>query len=167
MEPRLKGLLWFYRIPVDDAEDIIQDSLMSYVFTSSPVNDPEAWLVGSLKNHCLMYWRKRRRNVYAAVDAALLDWLAQPMQPPQERADLLADLERLIDRLRPRYRNVLRLRFLLGYEPHEVAEKLGYSPASIGKITNRGIAALSRQLFLAGFGPGSDRPGPSRQPHRH
>jgi RNA polymerase sigma-70 factor (ECF subfamily) len=147
--PRLKGLLWSYRIPVDDAEDLLQDTFYSLVYSTHEINDPEAWLLGTLKRQCLMYWRKRRRSLYAAVDETLLEWLATPIAPPQEREQLLADLESLIERLPPKCRKVLRLRFQLGYEPQEVAEKLGYSSTSIGKITQRCLAALSHQMFLA------------------
>jgi RNA polymerase sigma-70 factor (ECF subfamily) len=147
--PRLKGLLWTYRIPTDDAEDLLQDTFFSLVYSTHQINDPEAWLIGTLKRQSLMYWRKRRRSLYAAVDETLLEWLATPMAPPQEREQLLADLESLIERLPPKCRKVLRLRFLFGYEPQEVAEKLGYSSTSIGKITHRCLAALSHQMFLA------------------
>jgi RNA polymerase sigma factor (sigma-70 family) len=149
VEPRLKGLLWTYRIPIDDAEDLIQDTFYSLVFSTHVINDTEAWLVGTLKRKCLMYWRKQRRNLYAAVDETLLEWLATPMAPPQEREQLLADLASLIERLPPKCRKVLRMRFLFGYEPQEVAEKLGYSSTSIGKVTHRCLAALSHQMFLS------------------
>jgi hypothetical protein len=46
---------------------------------------------------------------------------------------------------------VLRLRFRLGYEPTEVARMLGYRESSIGKITNRCLAALSRELLASGL----------------
>ncbi len=146
---RLKRLLWTYRIPADDAEDLLQDTFMSLIHSAHEVNDPEAWLLGTLKRQCLMYWRKRRRSLYAAVDETLLEWLATPMAPPQEREQLVADLASLIQRLPPKCRKVLRLRFLLGYEPQEVAEKLGYSSTSIGKVTHRCLAALSHQMFLS------------------
>ncbi len=149
VEPRLKGLLWFYRIPTDDAADLFQDTFYSLLYSAHEINDREAWLLGTLKRKCLMYWRQQRRSLYAAVDETLLDWLATPMAPPQEREQLIADLESLIERLPPKCRKVLRLRFLLGYEPQEVASQLGYSPASIGKITHRCLAALSHQMFLA------------------
>ncbi len=149
VEPRLKGLLWSYRIPTDDAADLFQDTFFSLLYSAHEVNDPEAWLLGTLKRKCLMYWRRRRRSLYDAVDETLLEWLAAPMAPPQEREQLLADLANLIERLPPKCRKVLRLRFLLGYEPQEVAQKLGYSSGSMGKTTHRCLAALSHQMFLS------------------
>jgi RNA polymerase sigma factor (sigma-70 family) len=152
VEPRLKRLLAFYRIPVADAEDLVQKTLLALLHRFETVRDPECWLMGTLKRHCLMYWRGQRRSLYRAVDSALLDWLAEPPAAPQERADLLADLENLIARLPERCRSLLRLRFRLGYEPPEVAAMLGYRASSIGKITTRCLAALNRELLASGMG---------------
>ena len=152
VEPRLKRLLASYRIPVADAEDLVQQALLALLYQWETVRDPECWLMGTLKRRCLMYWRGHRRRLYQAVDAAVLDWLAEPTAAPQERADLLADLDHLICKLPERCRSLLRLRFRLGYEPSEVAAKLGYRASSIGKITTRCLAALNRELLASGMG---------------
>jgi RNA polymerase sigma factor (sigma-70 family) len=149
VEPRLKRLLATYRIPSEDAEDVLQQSLLALLYQWERVRDPESWLFGTLRRHCLMYWRSQRRRIYSAVDSTLLEWLSEPMAPSQDRVDLLCDLEHLIDRLPSRCRLVLRLRFRLGYEPLEVARELGYRASSIGKITARCLAALSRELLAS------------------
>jgi len=151
VEPRLKRLLATYRIPSEDAEDVLQQALLALLYQWERVRDPESWLFGTVKRHCLMYWRKHRRRIYSAVDTAILEWLSQPIAPSQERADLLCDLENLIDRLPSRCRTLLRLRFRLGYEPLEVASKLGYRASSIAKVTTRCLAALSRELLASGL----------------
>ena len=115
------------------------------------MRDPESWLFGTVRRHCLMYWRTHRRRIYSAVDSTILEWLSEPIAPSQERTDLLCDLESLIQRLPTRCRSVLRLRFRLGYEPPEVARLLGYRESSIGKITTRCLAALSREMLASGL----------------
>lgn len=151
MEPRLKRLLGRYRIPVDDAEDVLHEAMLALLYRWDRVRDPESWLAGTLKRHCLMYWRKKRRQVDVAVDSTLLEWFSQPVAPSQERTDMLCDLDTLLERLPTRCRSLLRLRFLRGFEPIEIAVRLGYSPSSIGKITHRCLAALSRELLAAGL----------------
>ncbi len=151
VEPKLKRLLATYRIPSEDAEDVLQQALLALLYQWERVRDPESWLFGTVKRHCLMYWRMHRRRIYSAVDSTLLEWLSTPAAPSQEREDLLCDLENLIDRLPSRCRSLLRLRFRLGYEPLEVADKLGYRASSIGKITTRCLAALSRELLASGL----------------
>lgn len=151
VEPRLKRLLALYRIPSEDAEDVLQQALLALLYQWERVRDPESWLFGTVRRHCLMYWRTHKRRIYSAVDSALLEWLSTPIAPSQERTDMLCDLESLIERLPPRCRSVLRLRFRLGYEPPEVARMLGYRESSIGKITTRCLAALSREMLASGL----------------
>lgn|SRR6185369_424429 len=150
VEPKLKRVLSLYRIPGDDAEDVLQQTLLSLLYQWDRIRDPETWLLGTLKRHCLMYWRTHRRRIYSAVDSTILEWLSEPVAPSQERTDLQSDLENLIGRLPTRCRSLLQLRFH-GYETPEVAERLGYRSSSIGKITNRCLAALSRELLLEGL----------------
>ena len=151
IEPKLKRVLILYRIPGEDAEDVLQQALLTLLYQWERIRDPEVWLLGTLRRHCLMYWRTRRRSFCSSVDSTLLEWLSEPLAPPQERADLLSDLENLIGRLPTRCRSLLQLRFHLGYEPKEAAARLGYQPSSIGKVTNRCIEALGRELVEAGL----------------
>ncbi len=149
--PKLKRLLAAYRIPKADGEDILQQALLELLYQWEVVRDHKSWLFGTVRRKCLMFWRTNRRRIYSAVDATVLEWLSQPVAPSQERSDLLSELERLIERLPSRCRSLLRLRFQLGYEPMEVAQQMGYRPSSIAKITNRCIAALSRELVVSGL----------------
>jgi len=159
MEPGLKRLMASYRIPSEDAEDVLQQALLTLLYQWERVRDPESWLLGTLKRHCLMYWRMRRRRIYSAVDTALLEWLSVPVAASQERSDLLSELDSLIERLPSRCRSLLRLQFRLGIEPPEVASRLGYRPSSIGKITSRCLAALSREVLASGLAERFSEPG--------
>src|ERR1700761_8933405 len=119
VEPRLKRLLGAYHIPYEDADDVLQQTLLALLYQWDQVRDPEAWLLGTLKRHCLMYWRKHRRQLYSAVDSTILEWLSEPAEPPQERLHLIQDLKSLIERLPSRCRSLLEMRFQLGYDPSE------------------------------------------------
>lgn len=151
MEPRLRALLMAYRIPTEDAEDVLQQTLLALLYQWERVRDRECWLIGTLRRHCLMYWRLHRRRIYSAVDTTMLEWLSEPVSPSQERADFVSDLDNLLDRLPSRCRSLLRLRYRMGLEPAEIAKQLGYQASSIGKITTRCLAALSRELLAAGL----------------
>lgn len=150
IRPRLKTLFAHYKIPPQDTEDILQQALLALLYQRQTIRDPEAWLLGTLRNKCLLYWREQRRKLYDNVDAAVLECMAQPMAPAQEGADLRRDLENALELLPERCRSLLSLRYRHGYEPPELAERLGYSPASISKITTRCLAALTRQMVHRG-----------------
>jgi RNA polymerase sigma-70 factor (ECF subfamily) len=151
LQRRLERILFRYQIPPEDSEDVLQEAVLTLIYKRSKIRDPEAWLVATLRNRCLMYWRSKRSRLYDAVDMAILELVAKPEATPQERQEIQADLERAISELPDRCRSLLRLRYGLGYKPAEVAERMGYQPSSIRKITTRCLAALTRQLHASGF----------------
>lgn len=151
LEPRMKQILYRYRIPEQDADDLLQQTLLTLVYKRSTVQKPEPWILATLRNRCIMYWRSRRSQLYDAVDSTILELVAEAEVPMQERQTLNHDLEKVVGRLPTRCRDILRLRYGLGYKPSEVADQLGYKSSSIRKVTNRCLAALTRQLVLLGY----------------
>ena len=151
VRPSLERVLRHYDIPPEDAEDILQDSQLTLLYKWDTIQSPEAWLVGTVRKKCIVYWRKRRGKVCEAVDSAILDLLSEPQRPFQPKTELSRDMGRVIVRLPERCQRLLRLRYGMGYGPSEVAEKMGYQPSSIRKITNRCLSALSRELMTVGF----------------
>jgi RNA polymerase sigma factor (sigma-70 family) len=151
LRPRLKQVLGRYRIPVHDAEDLVQEALISTIQKWDVIQDPEAWLLVTLRNRCVVYWRKRRNNLYNSVDTAILELLSEPVAAPQERSELLWDLNNLLEELPPRCRKLLRLRYGLGFDSTEVAERMGYHPSSVRKVARRCMAALTYQMVTRGF----------------
>ncbi len=51
-----------YHIPAEDAEDIIQSSLLDLLYRYDEVKDPRAYLLRSIRKHCILYWRRHRRG---------------------------------------------------------------------------------------------------------
>jgi RNA polymerase sigma factor (sigma-70 family) len=150
LRPRLRQVLGKYRVPAHDAEDLMQEALVATIQKWGEIQDPEAWLLVTLRNRCVVYWRKRRNSLYNSVDTALLELLSEPVTAPQERAALIWDLNDLMEALPPRCRKLLRLRYGLGYEPSEVAEQMGYHPSSVRKVARRCMAALTYQMVVRG-----------------
>jgi RNA polymerase sigma factor (sigma-70 family) len=153
LRPRLKQVLGRYRVPAADAEDLVQEALISTIQKWDVIQDPEAWLLVTLRNRCVVYWRRKRNSLYSAVDSAILELISEPVAAPQEKSELLWDLESLLEELPPRCRKLLRLRYGLGYDSSEVAEKMGYHPSSVRKVARRCMAALTVQMVTRGFGP--------------
>ena len=147
LRPRFRQVLARFRVPAQDAEDILQEALVAAVHKWEEIQDPEAWLMVTLRNRCLIYWRKKRDNVFSNVDQALLELLLKPQDPPQERAELHWDLETLLSEVPDRCRHLLRLRYALGLSSAEAAEQIGLRADSARKATQRCLAALTRQLL--------------------
>lgn len=143
---RLLGLLARYRIPPEDGEDILQHALLTLVYKQDSIRRPERWLIGTLRNTCLRYWRRRRQQRTEPTADEKLEWLSGASPPGQELGDLRRDLETVLDRLPPRCRDVLKLRYALGFRSNEVAEATGYRPSNVRKITSRCLQELGREL---------------------
>lgn len=63
ISPRLRPTLARYRIPPGDVEDLVQQALLDLVYQRNNIRDPEAWLIGALRNKCLQYWRSKRSEL--------------------------------------------------------------------------------------------------------
>jgi RNA polymerase sigma factor (sigma-70 family) len=146
LRPRLKSIFFRYRIPPHETEDIVQEALLAALRKWDSILNKEAWVLGTIRIQCTIYWKRQRLSMLQAVDAGSLEFLSVPIPPPQEREEMVWDLETLASGLSPRHRAVLWLRYGLGLSNHEVAEKLGYCPASVRKLTGRFLERLQRAL---------------------
>ncbi len=151
LKPQMKYTLYRYQIPFEDAEDLLQQTLLTLIYKRKDIEKPAPWILATLRNRCIMYWRRQRSQLHEAMDTTILELFATPGRPKQENTELGHDLARAIERLPERCRKILRLRYGLDYKPAEVADALGYKRSSIRKVTNRCLEALARQLMLAGF----------------
>lgn len=144
--PQLSRILFRYRIPAQDSEDLLQETFLILVTKWDSIQAPEAWLAGTLRNRCIIYWRRERTRLYDLMDDAMLEVLAESSPSTQETAEIRYDLAAALDRLSPRNRSLLRLRFELGCTSREAGERMGYAPASVRKMTQRCLLRLTRDL---------------------
>jgi RNA polymerase sigma factor (sigma-70 family) len=151
MQPRLRRILSRHRIPAQDAEDLLQETFLILVTKWGTIHNPEAWLLATLANRCIIYWRKVRGRVWDLVDTTILELLAEAEAPAQQQAELRFDLDTLISNLPDRCRSILRLRYGLGCSTAEAAERTGYCKSSIRKVTRRCLSALTAELLGNGF----------------
>ena len=143
---RLSGVLYRYRIPTQDAEDLLQETFLILVAKWDSIRSPEAWLAATLGNRCILYWRRRRMRLYELMDDAMLELLAPGDPPMQENTDLKRDLTQALGRLAPHHRELVLLRYGLGCTSSEVGERTGYGPGSVRKMTQRSLTRLGREL---------------------
>lgn len=149
--PRAKAIVGFHRIPPEDADDLVQQTYLTYLSRWQEVRDPQAWLAGTLRRRCLMFWRARRQSWLSTVDDAVLDAQAAVGPTPQARVGLRLDLARIVARLPRRSRCLLELRYTWGCDYRETAERLGYKSSGIYTITKRCLEALADELAAEGW----------------
>ncbi len=146
LEPEIGKVFSQFKIPTQEAEDLLQEALLALVVKRERIQEPARWLLGALRTQCLIYWRRRRRKLYETVDTTLLEMAAEPVPAGGERAHWRCDLNRAISGLSHRCKSILRLRYGLGFEGDEVASRLGYQPSSIRRVTLRCLSYLTRRL---------------------
>ncbi|MCP4203704.1 MAG: sigma-70 family RNA polymerase sigma factor [bacterium] len=137
-----------FRIPAQDAEDLLQDVLLLYLTKKPAASCVEGWLQWTLKHRCLVYWRERRRRFYSSMDSALLEALAEPTAPCQEHRVFLRDVVSRLEQLPHKCASLLKLRYQSDFKPSQLADLLGYSRTGIYKTLERCLAALSKSLLV-------------------
>lgn len=147
LKPHVVRVLGESKIPVQDAEDLLQETLMALLFKWDTIQNPAAWVLATLRNRCDNYWLLLARVGDHQSEGP---WSEPVLLPPQEGADLRNDFQRVYARLPRPQRLVIQLRYR-GFRNDEVARQLGLEPESARQLTNLTLAALTRELHLAGL----------------
>jgi RNA polymerase sigma factor (sigma-70 family) len=146
VRPKVRRVFAQYRIPHQDAEDLLQEALIVTFKRWADIYFKEGWLLVTLRHKCSIYWREKRNSRLQPVDPSFLESLSEPVSPEQEREEMLWDLDRLFECLEDRHHALLCLRYLFGYSTAECAEKLGYNVSSVRKLSCRAVTKMLRRL---------------------
>jgi RNA polymerase sigma-70 factor (ECF subfamily) len=142
---------------VEDADDVVQESLMSMARSLRDFrgdSSVSSWLYTIARRFCM---RKRRRRKFAPAREESLDvpgtevgrHLADSAPNPEETAtsrELATALTRAIDALDPPRREVLVLRDVEGLSAAEVAKILGTSVDAVKSRLHRARVAIRQEL---------------------
>jgi RNA polymerase sigma-70 factor (sigma-E family) len=125
------------------AEDLVQDTYVVMVrrWQKAGAVDPEAYVRRIMYSRFVDTWRRRR--------LLELPWASPPDSPGRDEAGAAADrltLENALDRLTPRQRAVLVLRFYEDLTEVQAADVLGIS---VNTVKSQVRVALTRMRELA------------------
>ncbi len=150
LRPRAFGVLLHYGIPDQDAEDVLHDTLLLFLVKRPPMEDATRWVLGTLKRRCGMYWRARGRRLHSTIEPTVLETLAKPVPPEQDRAMSRYDLERVLSRVPEHRRRALEATYLEDRTPTETAKLLGYRRSGIYKVLDRSLKRAAREMEALG-----------------
>ena len=141
--PRLNWIIASFKIPRQDAEDLRQQALLLLVSKWREIEDPLAWLVGTLRQICLLHLRSegRRLRRIVLVDATTLEEIAGAGPSEHPALDMRLDLVNLARALPARQKRILRC-CCLGLMPDETARRLGLRYNSVLKGRKRAVRRL-------------------------
>jgi DNA-directed RNA polymerase specialized sigma24 family protein len=119
LQPQLIEILSRYRIPLPDAEEMLEQLFLTLYMRDGTLESPDRWLLLSLKNRCLIYWRNRRERLCRKVDNSLLTMLSSPQVSDSEKTGMRRFLEQALTQLPEGCRARLERRYGLcdGEEP--------------------------------------------------
>jgi len=128
-----------FRIPAPDIQPLVHDVFVSFMRHEKVIGDDRRWLIAAISNACRNYWRNLKPG--QQLDNEHLD----PRSPVD---DVLArhDVSLLFARLPAACRSILRLRYVEGLNPREIATRYGTSPGYIRLKVHRCLAAARRAL---------------------
>lgn len=120
----------------DIAQEITQDAFVALARRWHDVDRPYGYLrrciVNAAHNH---QTRRRRHRVLIASQRP------ETVDPPE-----VAEIDRLLDGLKPRRQAALVLRFLEDLDYDEIAEILDCRPATARSLVHRGLSDLRRRM---------------------
>ncbi|HEX9639531.1 MAG TPA: sigma-70 family RNA polymerase sigma factor [Acidobacteriota bacterium] len=150
---RLFNIAYQFVGRVEEAEDLTQEiflklyhSLDKFDRSASLVN----WLVRVAKNHCVDYYRRKRREMASVIhDEELLTVVQSRGKSPLGQFESKENSKRLRDamaRLPEHLRLAVLLRDIQDLSYQEIAERLGIPEGTVKSRINRGRAELARRL---------------------
>jgi RNA polymerase sigma-70 factor (sigma-E family) len=129
------------------AEDLMQDAFVKVLGRYQDLRQPdafEAYLRRTIVN--LSYSTFRRRRLERAQTTRERLQLASTRPTHEPDIGVQDELWRRLQRVAPRQRGALVLRYYLDLSERETAELLGCSVSSVKSLISRGLTALREQL---------------------
>jgi RNA polymerase sigma-70 factor (ECF subfamily) len=158
-----------YALDEDEADDIAQQiwKRVSELLRRKPINRPEEAWIRAVGIRVAMNERARRRRWQALMVRLRLAPPPDPSSPRHERVDfsVAAELDRAVEALPPRQREVVRLRDYRGLSVAEAAEEMACAPGTVKATHHHAIRNLAKALAhlkRAWFRGDISRPGDPR-----
>ena len=158
------------RIVRDDgvAEELAQDAFVK-AFGALRSFDPAYkfgnWILRIAHNTAIDYLRRRRLDTVSIDDEAPGQAVVEAMVDQREaspfdraaNADLRADLEAALARLRPEYRQMVVMRYREDLSYEDIAEVLDLPLGTVKSHLHRARGELARLMATGGWGPDDSR----------
>jgi RNA polymerase sigma factor (sigma-70 family) len=128
------------------ADDVVQDTLVAAVCGAPrDAGSVRGWLASVARNAARRRWRGERRRTAREAAVARPEASAAETETA-ERLDVCRALLDAVDALEEPYRTAVRLRWLDGLPPRQVAAQLGLPAELVWKRLSRGLAMLRARL---------------------
>ena len=133
----------------DDAEDIVQETIYKFFLNIETINPEKAssWLFRVAVNHYFDLCRRRKRQIYISLDeGGFRDRSLLPEELILSK-ETRQEIEYVLNQMKPLYKNLLVLKYLMGLSYEEIVETLDIKMGSLKTYLFR-----ARQSFKLIYG---------------
>jgi RNA polymerase sigma-70 factor (ECF subfamily) len=144
----VKAFILALRPNFDDAEDVLQETFLTVTRKASEFHDGSnfiAWAF-AIARFKVFEARRQRPAGHAELSEDVLGTLAAAAPDETFFEARLAALHRCLDRLAPRAREIVRLRYQDDHGPEAIARQLAWTPNAVNVALSRARAALRHCL---------------------
>ena len=146
---RLYNTAWRILQDSDDAEEVMQDTLLKFIGRKDPAPlspaQVEAWLVRTCVRASIDRLRERRRRTDFLELYAVDETEVEEEEVPMEGLEV-ATVQRALESLEEPYRLILGLVLLEGLDYEEISAFTGKKEVTLRSIYSRGRAKLQERL---------------------
>lgn len=138
-----------FRVPHEDAENLIHEIFLSYLGNTEKIQNTRAWLIGSIYNASRQYWRTHRRSELLTPEIH-----ERSSQRPGETAESVVvkiSVRETLARMQERCRETLRLRYFEGCSAIEVAERLATTPRYAQRLIEKCLKRAHKMYVSFGL----------------
>ncbi len=135
-----------FRIPESEAESLIQEVFLSFMTTTTKVENTRAWLVAAMCNASRHYWRGQGRT------EGLPDDFDEHTDPSSsgiaEKMAMIITMQQALGYLQPRCRETLYLHYYEGRSANDVAVSLDTTSRYAEKLIHNCLKRV-REIYLS------------------
>lgn len=73
VRPSLEKTLLRYEVPPSEVYELLEETVLEFIYKGEAAGDPARWLVSNLRNRCRRYWVSQRREFFRALEGNLDD----------------------------------------------------------------------------------------------
>lgn len=140
-----------FHVPASEAEALANEVFFSYLRRSDEIENLPKWLVGAICYASRYYWRQNGRIIDEVESGLSFDRMDDPASArildslPEQLA-----VREALERLKPRYREILYMRFFEGCSINEIAGRLGVTPKYAQKLVIKCLRSAERMVGAKG-----------------
>ena len=138
-----------FRVPDTEAEALAHEVFLTYLRKSDTITDLRSWLIGGICHASRHYWRANRRIADADPEIDV----EYPDPASRQIVEVLTNqiaARNILDRLSPRYQEILRLRYFAGMTVPEIAAHLGVKPKYAQKLVSKCLKRAEKAFHEKG-----------------